>query len=679
MNNGSISTNTYLKADLANQQAPAQMPQAPQQSQAQQGNWFERLLPTIGGIGGGILGSLTDSFTGPLGTIAGSAAGGALGQQLENALTGSKGSTLAAGAENALGAGVGKGLSYAGEKLVGAGTSALEGSVAKNTAQAAQNAETQAKLTEANRIRDEFSAIHPGQANVGSTLTKLKSLGIENPTAQDALQVGNVYTGSNPKGGTGVLNFYKQQSIDQAGGTVNLSNTIDNLKNTLTNPENKLNLGSLEPVSNAKGQLPTTPNNVSNKILQQVRDMLPDGSLDNNGQIIQTLGPKDATKLLSNIGDKIDSTTPVKNALGNLDPAQVSENNVWKSLYKDVRTQTYDRPEVDAVISKLNVGPDESAVIDDAIRSNGITDPKIAANIKADLTNTINNSKTGNDLLKQESPMVNVSKVGRIQTKFVEDNPQMAKSATAIKSEVTSQAPQATTGSSAMTNLEAMAGIAGAPMTGGLSLLATLPKAVQIAKNPEVQQGVLSALQSKAGQAAGKIIPLATRASALGAANLPNLAASAQPTTNQGAGNMQPNVQSMIQQSPIMQAYNTALTGGAGIDQGYTSLLGQVAPQAQKLELAAPVLQNLLAGYGQAGGAQGPLGGALTKLSGLIPGTAANIYGNQQNTAAATLGQLLGISPQQAIGLLPQLTASAGTTSPQMQSLQSILGGVGGQ
>ena len=69
--------------------------QSPQTSQPapDTGNWFTKLIPTLGSIGGGILGGIGGSFIAPVagsfaGGIAGASAGDALGKSIENALEG---------------------------------------------------------------------------------------------------------------------------------------------------------------------------------------------------------------------------------------------------------------------------------------------------------------------------------------------------------------------------------------------------------------------------------------------------------------------------------------------------------------------------------------------------------------------------------------------------------------
>lgn len=179
----------------------------------------------------------------------------------------------------------------------------------------------------------------------------------------------------------------------------------------------------------------------------------------------------------------------------------------------------------------------------------------------------------------------------------------------------------------------------------------------------------------------GKILPALTRSAAVTAANLPNDIASSQ-DMNMANGGMGGNINSgasMDQsQNPLSQLYETLLAQEQASPYNFASSLGpvlnQLAPTLQRQELAAPVINNLLETYGGAGGAQGMGGGLLSRLTGLIPGTPANTFQRQQSASAASLAQILGISPEQAQAMFPQLMQTPGAAAPQVGGLQSILG-----
>jgi hypothetical protein len=134
------------------------------------------------------------------------------------------------------------------------------------------------------------------------------------------------------------------------------------------------------------------------------------------------------------------------------------------------------------------------------------------------------------------------------------------------------------------------------------------------------------------------------------------------------------------QQSPLDQLYSTLLSqeqNGAGLTANSGSIISALqalAPQVQKNNLVSNELSALPGAYANAGGAQGA-GGILSRISGLIPGTAAHTYQQQQEGAAQALAAQLGISPQAAAGLLPQLMQNQGTAGMN----QGVLSQLGGQ
>ena len=185
------------------------------------------------------------------------------------------------------------------------------------------------------------------------------------------------------------------------------------------------------------------------------------------------------------------------------------------------------------------------------------------------------------------------------------------------------------------------------------------------------------------GKVAQKVLPLATRASAISAANLPNIATSGQPSTlNQAlqGADMQglQGAQGVAAPNALQQSYNQLLqqeTAGAGLTPNSGALISAInslAPQVNKQQLAGTAINQLLPSLQNAGGPQGLGSGLLAQLTGLVPGTAANIYGQQQNATAAALGQALGISPAQAAGLTPQLMANRQNAQPQITALQQL-------
>ena len=89
------------------------------------------------------------------------------------------------------------------------------------------------------------------------------------------------------------------------------------------------------------------------------------------------------------------------------------------------------------------------------------------------------------------------------------------------------------------------------------------------------------------------------------------------------------------------------------------SSLQSLAAPAQQTQMLGLLQGGLGAGFANAGGAQGTLGGLETNLTGLLPGTAANQYQNLQNSYASLLQKLYGING--GAGLTPQFTQQPGT------------------
>lgn len=655
-----------ILASLNTQPAPAPAPQG------KSPNLLERLLPTVGSILGGIAGAPLDPFTGGLASVglAGLLGGG--GKALENGLTGQKvlqGNDLTSGLESAAGQGIGKGVGA----LIGKGGSALSNLGANRAAAAASTTADQAAADEAARIGNEFASVKPHMAQVGPALEKLNSLGITNPTAADAQSIGNIYTGSNPESGIGVINFYKKQALDQAGGSVNLDSTMDNLHNTLASPENQV-LGGEQPVTSAKGQLPKLPSNPATSIVDQVRGMLPGDTMGADGQLTQELSPQDGRSLLTKIGEQINATKPVESpTTGKLDPADVATNNVWKSIYNDVKQSVYGRPEVDAAVQGLKVGPDESAVIDDAIRSNGVTDPKVAANIKADLTNTLNNASSAQDLLSAEQPMVNVSKVGSIATKDTTNNPQLPRNVRAAKAGAKTGSPA----SSKLLGAGVDLGGAYEGLVGGHPAALLAPLAYNLMKNPAALQatgGLLSKIGSSAlPGAAGQVV-----------ANSPNDIATPDNQSTIGA-----NMQNPLQGSLLSQLLGQDLGAGReALTDPYLasnfspeiSQLSSLLPMAQKVAAAQASAQQLASLFNQAGGAQGPVGGLLSRLGQTLTGGPASFFGSnlgtQENQAAQGIAGVTGQSPGQI--MTPQVTQNQPTAQAALQNIYSLIGALGG-
>jgi len=606
-------------------------------------NDLAKLAPTIGMIGGGLLGTATDVIDGPLGTIGGATAGGDIGQMVQDWMT----HTPVTGGQMLKQSAIG-----AGSSLVGEGLGSLFDAGGDAAANAIDNAaKSQAEANEAERVGQEFASIKPEYANVGKALDTMKSLGIPNASAQDMANVGPIYTGSNPETGTGIMNFVKNDALARAGGTVDLSDTMDGLHADLATPENQFQLGSEDPVSSSKGQLPKAPNNVATKIVQQVRNMLPGDTIDSSGQLATQLAPEDAQDLLRSIGKQMSATTPQVNAQGLVDPAAQAENSVWRNLYYSVKDSLYNRPEVDAAVANTTVTPELEAAIDDAISSRGITDPQVAANIKADLINKINNGQTMQDWLDSESPMVNVSKVGETATKDMANNPQLARN---VKLN-TPKAAESTIGKVLNSKIAKAAEMGSAVM--GISD----PNQSPWAKAAELGVGGAGLLDA-APELVPKMASMLSRLSAPAIEGAAGIATMPQPTQQtepirQGGTNVNPYA-TLPGSAPSALAL-LAASGMAGLLDPYTAsayapLAEAAMPQIQKAQTAESELQQLESMLSQAGGAQGGLMGLLQQLRAQVSGGPVRTYQQNLQALQPILSQLGINSPLPSVTSTPQ-------------------------
>lgn len=673
---------------------PTPAPAVPKNQPSGWERWLPTIGSTVGSIGGDLLGGAADVATGGLATplinpitmsTLLSGLGGAAGQATENGLSGQNPFQM----NDLTQGGIGAGANLAGfgvGKLLGMGGKAI-GQVGSDMAtNAAAKAAQDAAAQETQRIGTEFAAVKPSYANVGDALDSLKNLGFATPTAEDMSNVGKIYTGSNAETGTGVMNFMKNEALKQAGGTVDLSNSMDALHSDLASPENQV-LGGEEPVTSARGQLPKAPNNTATKIVQTFRNMLPGDTLDSTGNLKTQIAPEDGQRLLKAVGEQINKTTPRPNTLGMVDPASQAENNVWKNIYHNVRESLYNRPEVNAVVGGTQVTPDTEAMIEDAIKANGITDPQQAEAIKADLINTIDNGQTMQDWLNSESKMVNVSKVGDKVTQDLADNPQLSRNVKlqqmkdgTLKSGVGSKLNGK--GMKTIRNIGALFGL-GQEVAGGKksTLMSALDLAAIAQDAPEIFGN---------GDTVSKLGNLLTRAGKY--ANVPATAvgnmATAQ-TPNATGDPMIQNALQQIQQTPnpysnplanaeqllSEQAINPTMISGGSPASSVTSLM----QAAQKYSEAQAAIESMLRLYGQAGGAQGPAGGALSYVSSLFGGGEASRLGqlkNSQNGLASILNNA-GIGGAQSV--MPSIFMNGPTANANIGSLSNILGALSPQ
>lgn len=674
---------------------PSAIPQAPQQ---QAPDWV-RALPTIGGTAGSFIGGALGGLVGGaggvgagalvpgadltgipevaggiaggiggarIGSVAGGGAGGGIGQAAEDFLThnlnaGSWGRVGGSTLENAIGSLFGEGLVKGGGMLVKGAMGALTKGAEQRGAQAATSAAGQAAADAAKAAADRANAFKNNYGSLSSRLQQDLKLG-SNAKAVDNLG----FDSTNPadmkavsQAGHELNGVYdaalqKAKPVDMSGfGTKVFADMQKNgITDLGTTPLGKAISEAQIPLDQKNLQLPAT----------QVR------------QLQQAVGAQigNTRKIINNAEMQGVSNTEAEAQLKNL-------QDVYKDLGTRIKT-----PEVDAAIASHTISDTDRAVLT----------TRYGDKLGNHIADTINNSKSADDLLKPMQRFTQMNHASDMALNDIENAPATARAVARTAAE--NPAPGKAVGPSVAPTLLDTLSLGGAIPTHGVSLLGLLPHALQVGKAPAVQDAALSGLKGITDSAASKIVPTVTRAGAIAAANLPNEvpqgggAGSAVPAGvgtpaaggAEGGGILNQVLQQQIanQGSFMDQAGRVpANFGGAGLAGAAASeggIVAGLAPQVQKQQLASQAISGLLPSFENAGGAQGALGGLMTQATSLIPGSAANTYQREQATAAAALASLLGISPQEAAGLLPRLTQEQGTAGTSEQVLRNILGNV---
>lgn len=574
-------------------------------------NWWQKLLPTAGGILGGIGGEALDVFGGGIG---GAAAGGAAGKWLENLLSGQNtgGGVLESAIQSGVGQGIGGAIAGAGSKALG-GVSDVTGNLAtKGAAETAQAVENVPWAGIAGSTAAK-------KADLEGTLAVMKRYGLDATPETLAKVIPQV---SGKEGA--VLSDLVRGAMEKSTAPVDLSGAVELANNIAGSPE-----------------LASEGATVGKAFTKTVNSVL---GLDKVGTPITAQTAPDIYQARQLLMNKAYSPG-VNEALSNAyhDVANSLDNALTKSG-------------VDQVAVANGLTPEQFQTLHDV-------SPSLANDAAAASQQNIGALRT------LQKPFVNADNLVKAQAYHAGGQLPGA------LDEATAKALQASKGG--LIPAETMQTLAGTH-----PVVATGAKAINLATNPTTL-AKLSDLTGKA--AASKILPTLTRAGAIAASNLPNDIGTPAPATGEALtsnmGNtMQP---SAPPANPLSQLYEQLLAqerAGAGLTPNSGSLVGTLntlAPALQHQQLATPVLANALSTFGQAGGAQGMGGGLLSRLTGLIPGTAANTYQRSQEATAATLASLLGITPQQAALLMPQLMQSQQTAANPTAALQSIMGGIG--
>ena len=645
----------------------------PSAAAGKQPSWWEKLLPTagsiVGGIGGTLIGTAAAPFTGGLinpidAGIAGSSFGDVAGRAGENELTGQN-------VKNDLGSSAIMGaVGQAGGDVLAPVLSGIAGGVSAG----------------AGNIADKFVQGQEAPGFLTKSLSKLlrTNYGITN-VAKSVPKIADAVTGSADNAEGALANKAVMDTLQSSPAPhLDVSDMFGNVDKKLQPID--LNQPSLtqQILNQTHGLNATDQKAIITNVETEFRKLPTSmgGQTDN-------VSAFNLSKALANkAGDIADQAVK---ASGSAKSSLQATSSVYDQLARELADRTLSPNGQDISLPAEGT----QALKDNIVKAIGKDEPQAATQLSKDI-----------DDLSNPDGSISAKNLRGFQAKWVVANKGLDAS-----QQLADRFGGMTTADLAKSGLP----IAGAIAGGGKGLVAGAAGAMT--KSPSLDAGVakgldtISDLTSKGDNTAGssiiksltgskvntnasilqKLIPVLSKSAAISTANLPNdipATSGVSPTgavNPSAANNTGGTMQGTSQQNDILSIYNTLLqqaqAPGAALLPNYGSMvsaLTTLAPLAQKYQAASSIINNLTSGYANAGGAQGPLAGALTKATGVIPGTAASTYNTEQGSAAATIAQLLGISPQSATGMLPQLTQAPTVAAPQYQTLQSIFGGAGG-
>lgn len=602
-------------------------------------SWWQSLLPAAGGVVGGLLGGLA----GGAGAVGGATGGAALGQALENKLTGKKvlqGNLATSGLENGVGEvvglGAGKVVSALGRGIAGVGGKAATKAVENSTTEAA----TKEALDHATATKLNFGGVNSKLAgsdhlNLGTNQNYVKSTGFD-PTSP-----------------------YDMQKVSQAG--LDLNGVVENAL-TKSKPIDMSGFGNTVFQSAKQA-------GIEDLSLSPMGKALTAAGLPADGSLPKNMSALDVRKLQQSIGEQMGNlrTTVSKAANNGIDTTPLEAQ--LKSLndtYGNLENRLYiNNPEVSQAIKDIKVTPEEQLALAEKYGS-----PKLAQ----DVADTVNGATIGKDLKTPMRMFKQMQDASRIAIDDIENVTNTDRAVQRAKFEATGGVAVPQSGSKVGTSVPEM--IAGAAsMTGhpAAKIASIGMRAHKAGLTPKVAEGV--------GNIMTRTAPLIPPVVVAGS-NLPNLAAGSAsaiplPSETIGEQNMNPGMPGAAI-NPQNELYSTLLrlTQQAPTVLGPSTIpaLQALAPNVQKNAMAASSIAGLEPTFANAGGAQGLGSGLLARLTGMIPGTAANTYQRQQLAAATQLAAALGITPQAAMAMLPQLTQTPEVAIPQQQGVNSLLG-----
>ena len=642
------------------QQQQNYIPSAPQPHES--GNFLTHLLP----MAGGILGTMLAPETGGLSLLAGAALGGlggAAGKGIENIAEGKDigSGVLDSGIENTLGsmagAGIGKALGGAGKFLSNRGATGLADE-ASNAATIAAHARDQEKamtaFKDAKDTKNAWWKIKPAileKNDLAGKQALAEKLGIDKNSHQAFID-----TASNAND---VFNS-QLNDILAKHGTIDTNSLHDIVKSTIGEHSGLLGTSDAVAVGRGKMGLPNTP---AAQLKAQLDNLM--AGISNR----TSADPIEMRKMIGTLGKVTEKARPgVAANTGAIDPVQEAKYNALGGIYNKFKDVLYNRPGLNEDVTALRGNLLPEHVGGNALLANHVNDALSAA-------------KTPQDIIDQLKTFTEMSKLGKAGIQ-VSKNP-----ATVAK---VSEAKNALPGSPEIV-LAPNSGLAENVISAASNFPTSRPEMLASILKHAATFGATGGKTGEVTKSFGDILsrigPLAGLSAGVGAANLPNLGSDGTSAATQGqptlgnatnGGNMQTQhgqtpfdnlTQAMIAQSVL--APSTAGESGA------TSFLSQLAPQLQRKQQLEAMLPGLQQSFNNAGGAQG-LGGIGSILASLVPGTAAHTYQSQLGSSAATLGAALGISPDQASALLPQLMQEAPVANQRMGNLNNILGSIAG-
>lgn len=642
------SFNNYLANVQANAANSVQQPQAAPQQPAQQpqqqgggGNFLTHLLPTAGSIGGGMGGAALGTAILPgIGTIAGGILGAALGGGASKAAENeAEGKGIGNGVESsAIEGGVGQALGGVAGKVLGKGAELLAGragGITKAAEDAAQIANVdKAAQSAAEGLKNAYADVPKGlrqQYDAAGQTEFVKGLGLDPTNPQNLIDTGQQANDILDSNLNGVL---------ANSGTRDLSDYNNIVRDSLG--KNGFDLGSIDKVALSKGRLGPA-NTPATQLLQQLEQ-------HGMGVAKSTADPIEVRQLVSRLQSlAADAKPTVTASTGAIDPVQKATYNTINDVVGQLKDKLYNTDEVKQGISELK--PNIAA--EDVGGNQALADH---------LNGVIGKATQGQDMLDELSRFTNMNKLGNVATQAQRD---VASPATLARAkadlngngipDAVEQPSVVDTGHKILSGGGGPVGIAGRLVMHGKD-------------NP----AILNTL-SRMGALTAKVAPTATMI----AATAPNLGASPVGVPQQGGtmgAAMQP-----AQQSPLNQLYQTLLdnyNASGGItpnDANIAGTLAQLEPQVQRNSLVSGELGALPGAFANAGGAQGE-GGILSRIAGLVPGTAQHTFQQQSAGAAQALAAQLGISSQAAAGLLPQLMQNQGTAGMNQGVLSQLTG-----